>query len=80
MPANTKYVGRGSIYGNPYKVTSIISAKIAVQKYENWLDHQVQTNTFFRVALKELKGKNLACWCLLDQPCHADVLLEIANK
>lgn len=27
----------------------------------------------------ELRGKNLACWCPLDQPCHADVLLEIAN-
>lgn len=27
----------------------------------------------------ELRGKNLACWCKLDQPCHADVLLELAN-
>ena len=30
-------------------------------------------------ALKELRGRDLACWCPLDQPCHADVLLEIAN-
>lgn len=29
--------------------------------------------------LSELRGKNLACWCRLDQPCHADVLLEKAN-
>lgn len=29
--------------------------------------------------LPELRGKNLACWCPLDQPCHADVLLELAN-
>jgi hypothetical protein len=27
----------------------------------------------------ELRGKNLACWCPLDQPCHADILLELAN-
>ena len=27
----------------------------------------------------ELAGRDLACWCPLDQPCHADVLLEIAN-
>lgn len=27
----------------------------------------------------ELAGKDLMCWCPLDQPCHADVLLEIAN-
>lgn len=26
-----------------------------------------------------LRGKDLACWCPLDQPCHADVLLELAN-
>lgn len=28
---------------------------------------------------KELRGKNLACWCPLDAPCHADVLLKVAN-
>lgn len=32
-----------------------------------------------KLALPELCGKNLACWCPLDQPCHADVLLELAN-
>lgn len=29
--------------------------------------------------LPELRGKNLACWCPLGAPCHADVLLELAN-
>lgn len=27
-----------------------------------------------------LRGKDLACWCPLDQPCHADILLELANQ
>jgi len=27
----------------------------------------------------EIAGKNLGCWCPLDEPCHADVLLELAN-
>lgn len=31
-------------------------------------------------ARKELRGKSLACFCALDRPCHADVLLEIANS
>ena len=35
------------------------------EKYEAWI--------------APLRGKNLACWCALDQPCHADVLLELAN-
>ncbi|WP_375483294.1 DUF4326 domain-containing protein [uncultured Jatrophihabitans sp.] len=30
--------------------------------------------------LAELAGHDLACWCPLDRPCHADVLLEIANQ
>lgn len=28
----------------------------------------------------ELAGRDLMCWCPLDQPCHADVLLELANR
>ena len=31
-------------------------------------------------ALEELRGHDLACWCPLDQPCHADVLLDLANR
>ena len=27
----------------------------------------------------ELAGRDLACWCAVDEPCHADVLLDIAN-
>jgi hypothetical protein len=30
--------------------------------------------------LPEIRGKNLACWCAPGQPCHADVLLEMANR
>ncbi len=33
-----------------------------------------------REAREELRGKNLLCWCPLSQPCHADILLRIANK
>lgn len=29
---------------------------------------------------KELRGRDLVCWCPLDAPCHADVLLEVANR
>lgn len=31
-------------------------------------------------SLHELRGKNLACWCKIGEPCHADFLLELANK
>jgi uncharacterized protein DUF4326 len=38
------------------------------------------TKTEVAAALEELRGKNLACWCAVGSPCHADVLLELANK
>lgn len=34
----------------------------------------------YKAAIPELAGRDLACWCPLDQPCHADVLLELANE
>ena len=30
--------------------------------------------------LDELRGKDLACWCKIGEPCHADILIELANK
>jgi hypothetical protein len=38
------------------------------------------TPVYDQIVRMELAGKNLACWCPPDgQPCHADVLLELAN-
>ena len=36
--------------------------------------------TFALAHIEELKGRNLACWCPLDSPCHADTLLLLANE
>lgn len=40
----------------------------------------VSVRRWIRDGLEELRGKNLACWCPLNQPCHADALLELANS
>jgi hypothetical protein len=52
----------------------------AVETYRAWLrsslDHPVART---RLNIAALHGKNLACWCGPDEPCHADVLLEFAN-
>lgn len=51
----------------------VFDAKERFQKRLNW-------GVELRAAARsELGGKNLACWCPLGQPCHADVLLELAN-
>lgn len=82
MPDNTVYVGRGSKWGNPYKVgVDVDDNEQAVEEFEYYLAECDEDNYPMNDQIKaELKGKNLACWCSLDKPCHADTLLEIANE
>jgi hypothetical protein len=83
MPENTVYVGRPTIWGNPYRVSRYVPPEMAVDAYKRLLDSPFGRNhlaTIRPLLIKELAGKDLACWCPLDQPCHADILLEIANE
>jgi hypothetical protein len=70
MPPNSKSVARPHRWGNPYD-WRLLGRDEAIRLYREWLIGK---------DLTELRGKNLACYCKLDQPCHADVLLELANK
>lgn len=47
--------------------------------FEHWPEEPA-TRRAILDRLPRLRGRNLACWCQLDQPCHADVLLELANR
>lgn len=90
LPPNTVCVSRPSVWGNPYKVGCrdnitgdlIVDAAHAVRLFrERWFEGDVSwIQTMREAAQEDLRGKNLSCWCPLDQPCHADVLLEVANK
>lgn len=69
MPPNTVYVGRGSKWGNPFTHENSGGIHPAIRfacEIAPMLD------------VSELVGKDLACWCRLDQACHADSLLEMA--
>ena len=78
MPAGAVYVGRPSKWGNPYELDDPAEA---VRLYRaHALDLLQQRPNGLRAQLEQLRGKTLACWCKAGQPCHADVLLELANK
>lgn len=114
MPQNTVYVGRGTKWGNPFKVVEVagnewhVVAKendtwhvllkttnhdealnFSLKSYQYWLmpythkggdiEKFYQSTAVYESIVLELKGKNLACWCPLDQKCHADILLRLAN-
>lgn len=79
MPRNTVYVGRGTMWGNyAAEAAGIKDRARAVVKFRQWVDEVASWAWKGRAAI-DLRGKNLACWCPLDQPCHADVLIELAN-
>jgi len=91
MPENTVYVGRPTKWGNPFKVGDVhrfervytggyAEVTIADRAHAVWLYKRYLTIGEKMAAPFSLAGKDLACWCPLDQPCHADVLLKIANK
>lgn len=72
MPANTVSVARPSPFGNYSGPTK--------HDFDDWIANMHNADrAFFMDQVKALQGKNLACWCRLDQPCHADTLLVLAN-
>ena len=85
MPANTVYVGRPTKWGNMFTLHDGSAVQV-VQKYRREIEGRVWTEPNIRTIKAELRGKDLACWCPLTDkdgkpvPCHADILLEIANE
>ena len=84
MPENTVYVGRPTKYGNPFIANFVepisnlfITNEMAVGRFESYFNNLSPTDK--EKIIEDLKGKNLACFCPLDKPCHADFLLEIVN-
>lgn len=114
------YVGRGSKWGNPFRIVKYNDGKWAIKTdgsercteilinnchavyntkeeatidaikcYNFWLlpyTHNGSMSDFYESmykiedAIQTLKGKNISCWCKIDEKCHGDLLLELANK
>ena len=56
--------------------TRVLAAADAVDRYRR----NLRVHNYSLDWIMVLRGHDLACWCPLDQPCHADVLLELANQ
>ena len=69
---------RPSDRGNPFKVGRDGTAAECVELYRHEMKVRAPIE-WHQAWLAKLSGKNLACFCPLDQPCHVDVLLEMAN-
>lgn len=78
MPESAAYVGRPTRWGNPYRIEHRTTSahRTAVAMFEDYLKRHPE---LIQAACVELAGCDLACWCPLDLPCHADVWLRAAN-
>jgi hypothetical protein len=88
MPPDTVKVDRSTRWGNPFRVGEpyVPTAGAAVHMFRFRLIGPLAQPLppesrmgWIQANAGQLRGKNLACWCAPDQPCHADVLLELAN-
>lgn len=91
MPEGAVYVGRGTRWGNPFRVGKTqmhdirdATAQECVDLYREWVTARpvvlgLSPQGMVAEIREHLRGRDLACWCPLDAPCHADVLLDIAN-
>lgn len=75
-PADAVYVGRPSVYGNPFVMGKDGTREEVVQKFRE-LIMKLPDNMMQKMC-NELRGKDLVCFCA-PKACHADVLLELAN-
>jgi Domain of unknown function (DUF4326) len=74
VPAGAIYIGRGSRWGNPFRIGVHGDRDTVIAKYERWLADQ---HDLLR-ALDELRSRDLLCFCS-PQRCHGDLLMRLAN-
>lgn len=69
------YIGRGSDWGNPYKIGVDGTRNEVIEKYKLYL----QSRPDLLARIGELKGKILSCWCA-PKNCHGDYLAKLADN
>ena len=84
MPPDTLKVDRTTRWGNPFSPAECGSIGAAVARHAAWMRGEAEAPDHREPPAVDairaaLRGRNLACWCALDGPCHADLLLQIAN-
>ena len=72
------YIGRGSIFGNPYEIGIDGSRAQVIERYKKWF-HFCLRDAIFKKEVQLLIGKKLGCFCL-PQDCHGRIIAEYLNN
>ncbi len=88
MPPNTVKIDRTTKWGNPFVIGTDGDRAQCIELYERFVTADAPTERadvlaarrVVQSSLAEIAGKNLACWCPQEGPCHGDILLRLANS
>jgi len=69
------YIGRGSKWGNPYRITATRSREESIKQFRNY----AKNSSKIMKSILVLRGKRLGCHCV-PEDCHGDVLAELAEN
>ena len=72
------YIGRGSMFGNPFPITKEHTRQMVIDWYREWFYDQLRIPEF-REAVENLRGKRLGCYCKPAQ-CHGDIIVEFLEN
>jgi len=73
------YIGRPSVYGNPFEIGKDGTREEVIEKYKEWMVKELKSNSAFYdnmkflVELSEKQDLNLICWCA-PLACHGDII------
>ncbi len=83
------FIGRGSVWGNPFRISKRMSREMVITKHKEWLLSWINekreiiidgySNKVVVERLEELRGKTLGCYCK-PLACHGDVLVAILEQ
>ena len=75
----SRFPAHDSIWHNPFKLGKDGDREEVIEKYKNYITDRLISEPELREKLKELKGKNLGCWCNPEK-CHGDVLADLISN
>lgn len=73
------FIGRPSIFGNPFVLKREEDREKVVAQYEKYARKRIEEDVNFAIAVANLEGRTLGCFCA-PRACHGDVLVTLTQE
>ena len=78
IPPDAIYIGRGSVWGNPYALSESMTREESVAKFKVYIKNQIKSGNITLQQLASLHNKDIVCYCT-PKTCHGHVLEKLAT-